>query len=105
MPHPDGHAVIETVAGENADDYAGMTLDRRRSKTGRVLERRRTERVDSLIDDPEVDQIAARRMGARTGATPLSFPTMAGVWSVSSAGAFVADPPIRCGFSRIGGRA
>ena len=37
------------------------------SKTGRVLERRRSERVDSLIDDPEVDQEAARRLGVHTG--------------------------------------
>ena len=37
---------------------------RRGSKSGRVLERRRSERVDSLLDDPEVDQerhAAARR--------------------------------------------
>lgn len=67
VPHPDGHAVIETVAGENAEAYAGMKLDHDRSKTGRVFERRRSERVDSLIDDPEVDQAMARRMGARTG--------------------------------------
>ena len=34
---------------------------------GRVLDRGRSERVDSIIDDPEVDQEAGRRMGARTG--------------------------------------
>ena len=32
-----------------------------------MLERRRAERVDSLLDDPEVDQEAARRLGARSG--------------------------------------
>jgi signal transduction histidine kinase len=67
IPQPGGHAVIETAAGENAERYRGMTLDHGRSKTARVLERRRSERVDSLIDDPEVDQAAARRMGAQTG--------------------------------------
>jgi signal transduction histidine kinase len=67
MPRADGDTVIETVAGENADAYVGMTLDRARSKTARVLERRRSERVDSLIDDPEVEQQAARSMRARTG--------------------------------------
>jgi two-component system, NarL family, sensor histidine kinase DevS len=67
MPKADGDTVIETVAGENADAYVGMTLDRARSKTARVLERRRSERVDSLIDDPEVEQQAARSMRARTG--------------------------------------
>jgi signal transduction histidine kinase len=59
--------LVETVAGEDADEYAGMRLDPTRSKTARVLERRRSERVDSLLDDPEVDQATARRMGARTG--------------------------------------
>jgi signal transduction histidine kinase len=37
------------------------------SKSGRVLERRRSERVDSVLDDPEVDLVATRRLGARTG--------------------------------------
>jgi signal transduction histidine kinase len=66
-PQPDGAALIETVAGEGADEFAGMRLDPVRSKTARVLERRRSERVDSLLDDPEVDQATARRLGARTG--------------------------------------
>jgi signal transduction histidine kinase len=66
-PQPDGAALIETVAGEGADEFAGARLDPERSKTARVLERRRSERVDSLLDDPEVDQATARRLGARTG--------------------------------------
>jgi signal transduction histidine kinase len=66
-PHPNGETLIETVAGEDAERYVGMKLDPTRSKTARVLERRRSERVDSLIDDPEVEQQAARLMGARTG--------------------------------------
>jgi signal transduction histidine kinase len=66
-PQPDRTVLVETVAGEDADEYAGMRLDPTRSKTARVLERRRSERVDSLLDDPEVDQATARRMGARTG--------------------------------------
>ncbi len=44
-----------------------MQLERAGSKSGRVLERRRAERVDSLLDDPEVDQESARRLGARSG--------------------------------------
>jgi signal transduction histidine kinase len=66
-PQPDGLVLIETVAGEDAEQYAGITLDPMKSKTARVLERRRSERVDSLLEDPEVDQATARRMGARTG--------------------------------------
>ena len=66
-PQPDGETLVETVAGEDAERYVGMKLDPTKSKTARVLERRRSERVDSLIDDPEVEQQAARFMGARTG--------------------------------------
>jgi signal transduction histidine kinase len=67
MPNPDGETVLETVAGEDAETYVGMKLDPTRSKSARVLERARSERVDSVIDDPEVDQHAARSMAARTG--------------------------------------
>ena len=67
IPQPDGQAVIQTVAGENSEEYVGMTLGHERSKTARVLERRRSERVDSLLDDLEVDQAAARSMEAQTG--------------------------------------
>ena len=35
---------------------AGRTSTRAGSKSGRVLERRRSERVDSTLDDTEVDQ-------------------------------------------------
>jgi signal transduction histidine kinase len=37
------------------------------SKSGRVLRRRRSERVDSLIDDLEVSRELTRRLGARAG--------------------------------------
>jgi signal transduction histidine kinase len=66
MPSGDG-LVLETVEGQEAERYAGTMLDGTRSKSARVLERRRSERVDSVIDDPEVDQATARTMGARTG--------------------------------------
>ena len=65
MPQPDGSSLVETVAGEDPARYVGMRLEAAKSKTSRVLERRHSERVDSLIDDPEVDQQAARAMGAR----------------------------------------
>jgi signal transduction histidine kinase len=37
------------------------------SKSGRVLERRRSERVDSVLDDPEVNREITRRLAARSG--------------------------------------
>jgi signal transduction histidine kinase len=67
MPGAGGETAIETVAGERPEKYVGMRLDPTRSKSARVLERRRSERVDALIDDPEADQQTARRLGARTG--------------------------------------
>ncbi len=36
------------------------------SKSGRVLARGRSERVDSILDDPEIDQQAARRLGVES---------------------------------------
>jgi signal transduction histidine kinase len=56
---------VEAAAGE-VEDLVGAELPER-SKSARVLERRRSERVDSLIDDPEADQSFARHIGARTG--------------------------------------
>jgi signal transduction histidine kinase len=67
MPAHDGDLVIRTVAGEGGDALVGTSLERRGSKSGRVLDRARSERVDSMIEDLEVDQDAGRRMGARTG--------------------------------------
>jgi signal transduction histidine kinase len=57
---------VAAVAGEGGA-LVGETLERRGSKSGRVLGARRSERLDSLLDDPEVDQTATRRFGARTG--------------------------------------
>ena len=37
------------------------------SKSGRVLDRRRSERVDSVLDDPEVNREITRRLAARSG--------------------------------------
>ena len=53
--------------GEAAYGLLGHRLHVERSKVGRVLERRQSARVDSILDDPEVDQDEARRMGVRTG--------------------------------------
>ena len=56
---------LAAVSGEGADEFEGLELSAR-SKTMRVLARRRSERVDSVLDDPEVEQEAARRLGARS---------------------------------------
>jgi signal transduction histidine kinase len=64
LPRADGRLRIAAAAGD--DQLAGAELPEQ-SKLGRVLERRRSERVDSIIDDLEVDQETARRIGAATG--------------------------------------
>jgi signal transduction histidine kinase len=64
LPHDDG-VRIEAAVGEVTDEYVGLVLPPR-SKTMRILERRRSERVDSVLDDPEVDQESARRLEMNT---------------------------------------
>jgi signal transduction histidine kinase len=67
VPRADGTLVIEAAEGERAEEIVGLELEPAGSKSGRVLERRRSERVDSLLDDPEVDYGVGRPTGARTG--------------------------------------
>jgi signal transduction histidine kinase len=67
IPGHEGDLVVQTTDGERADGLAGMRLGREGSKAGRVLDRRRSERVDSMIEDFEVDQEVSRRLGAFTG--------------------------------------
>jgi signal transduction histidine kinase len=69
LPEPGREGLrIAAADGEGSDAYGlvGMELELGRSKTGRVLQRGRSERVDSVLDDPEIDQQAARRMGVRS---------------------------------------
>ena len=56
---------VAAAEGEAESTYGvvGMRLEFAGSKAGRVLERGRSERVDSVLDDPEIDQHAARRLG------------------------------------------
>jgi two-component system, NarL family, sensor histidine kinase DevS len=67
LPEQGGDLRVAAAAGRQADEMVGTLLGRTGSKCGRVLERRRSERVDSTFDDMEVDQEFARRMGLRSG--------------------------------------
>jgi signal transduction histidine kinase len=58
---------IEAAAGEPANELLGATFAANTSKAGRVLARAVSERVDSMLEDPEVDQSATRRLAPRTG--------------------------------------
>jgi len=57
---------VEAASGAGAAGLLGLCLPTDRSKAGRVLARRGPERIDSLIDDPEVDQTAPRIVSARS---------------------------------------
>ena len=65
----DDSLVIAAADGDDdsATALVGHAIDRRSSKLGRVLERGQSYRIDSLLDDPDVDQSETRAMGARTG--------------------------------------
>src|SRR3954449_2209579 len=58
---------VAAVAGEGVGELVGHTMSRAGSKAGRVLERRRSERVESVLDDLEVDREVTRLLGAHSG--------------------------------------
>jgi two-component system, NarL family, sensor histidine kinase DevS len=63
LPTLDGALRIEAAAGEGIEGMLGRTFGPDSSKTGRVFGRAHSERVDSVLQDPEVDQSAARAFG------------------------------------------
>lgn len=65
LPVTDGLRV-EAIAGESAETLIHSLIPHE-SKIGHVLARARSERVDAIIDDPEVVQEFARRFAAVTG--------------------------------------
>jgi len=68
LPNADDELRISAADGvEDTTALLGTVLAREHSKSGRVLEHRQSARVDSVFDDPEVDQEEARRMGVHTG--------------------------------------
>jgi signal transduction histidine kinase len=58
---------VEAAAGDSASEIAGVQFPRDGSKAGRVLGRRRSERIDSVLEDPDVDQATTRLFRATTG--------------------------------------
>jgi signal transduction histidine kinase len=69
LPTQSGELRIAAADGEGeaAFGLVDHLLQGEHSKSKRVLERRHSARVDSIFDDPEVDQEEARRLGVRTG--------------------------------------
>ncbi len=66
LPNRDGTLQVAAADGDGADELLTLTVGAR-SKSTVVLGTRRGQRVDSVIDDPDVDQVAAQLLGARTG--------------------------------------
>src|SRR4051794_5479301 len=66
LPVGDDELRFVAGAGEGVEEIVGSTMPRATSKSGRVLDRGRSERSESVLDDPEVNEIT-RRFGARTG--------------------------------------
>jgi signal transduction histidine kinase len=64
---PGGGDNLRFAAVAGAEGLLGTTISRSGSKSGAVLERRRSERIDSVLDDPEVHQEVSRQLAARTG--------------------------------------
>ena len=67
LPAGESELRFAAVAGEGGDEFFGHTLPRDSSKTGRVFDRGRSERSDSVLDDPEVSRDVVRGFGVRTG--------------------------------------
>ena len=66
LPDTDDALRVAAADGDVAATQVGTRLELHGSKVGRVLERGRGERVDSVRDDPEVDQLTARELGITT---------------------------------------
>jgi signal transduction histidine kinase len=66
LPAGPSHLRFAAVAGE-PQEIVGRTIGRDDSKSGRVLERGHSERVDSVLDDPDTNADVTRLLEARTG--------------------------------------
>jgi signal transduction histidine kinase len=75
LPAEAGALRVAAAAGEAAEELIDFRFPAAASKSGRVLARRRSERVDAVMDDPEVDHELTRRLTANAG---LYVPLIAG---------------------------
>ncbi len=67
LPHGPDEIWIAAAAGEGSEGLIGNVHLLDETKSGRVFQRRRSERVDSLVDDPEVTVEGTRRLGLHAG--------------------------------------
>jgi signal transduction histidine kinase len=62
LPEGEGQLRWATAEGEHAEDIIGTIASATDSKSGKILERRRSERIDSVLDDPEVNREMIRAL-------------------------------------------
>jgi signal transduction histidine kinase len=62
VPAASGGLRVAAADGEGGADMLGYGIPSE-SKLARVLARGKSERIDSVLEDPEVDQVVARRVG------------------------------------------
>jgi signal transduction histidine kinase len=63
---PEGQELVaRAVEDGSGEDVLGLRAGQEDSKVGRVFREGRLQRVDSALDDPEIDQEVARRLGLR----------------------------------------
>jgi signal transduction histidine kinase len=62
VPAASGRLRVAAADGEGGADMVGYGVPSE-SKLARVLARGKSERIDSVLEDPEVDQVVARRVG------------------------------------------
>ena len=67
LPVGRGELRFAAATGKGGEELIGQTIARENSKSGRVLARGRSERVDSVLDDPDVSPEVTRLLAARTG--------------------------------------
>ena len=63
----EGELRVEVAAGDVEESVPGASIPLAGTKAGRVLERGQSERVDSVIDDPELDLELTRALEMLTG--------------------------------------
>ena len=66
LPDTEDALRVAAADGDIAATQVGTRLGLYGSKVGRVLERGHSERIDAVLDDPEVDKRTARELGITT---------------------------------------
>ncbi len=65
LPQPGGDLRIEAADGDRAEAIIGAVVSGAQSKSARVLERRQSDRVDSMVEDLEIEPKQKRLLGGR----------------------------------------